>query len=1060
MSKYGFDAVIFDLDGVITKTADVHSTAWKEMFDTYLRQREEKYGEEFKEFTHESDYLPYVDGKPRYKGVADFLTSRGIDIPYGTTDDTTDMETVCGLGNRKNEAFNTILERDGVQMFESTVDLIRELKKRAIKVGVASSSKNCKVVLKAAGLLDLMETRVDGEVSAELGLKGKPEADIFTTAADNLGVDYDRVVVVEDAVSGVQAGAAGNFGLVLGLAREDNYEELAKNGADIVASDISEIGFDGIVKWFEEDKKEDTWWITYVGYDAKKERTRESLTAVGNGFFGTRGTQEESMDNGVNYPGTYIAGLYNRLDSKVGDRYITNEDFVNAPNWLPITFKVGDGEYFDFSKGNFKNYRKELNMRNAIMTRSLIVVDDEGRETLIESDRMASMASPNLAALSYNITPLNYSGRITVRAGIDGDLINGGVERYKQLNQEHLEAVTEGGEGNEVYVSVRTVQSKIEIAEAQRLDVYADHQEITPEFSTEISKSKAFSTFTTGVEKGATLTVQKTVAIYTSHSFEAENPLDAARKAVCDNTNIEHLIENSEKAWEEIWLAVDFEVEGDRRSQRLLRLHNYHLQVGASIHNRTLDASFTARGLHGEAYRGHIFWDELYILPHYNLHMPEVSKSFLMYRYRRLDEARKYAKQHGYAGAMFPWQSGSDGREETQVVHLNPLSGKWGDDYSSLQRHVSLAIAYNVWQYFNATGDIEFVEKYGAEMFFDICRFWASKAYKTENGRYSIKNVMGPDEFHEQYPDSSEGGLKDNTYTNLMVVWAMRRASDLLSKISPEAKKAVYNKISLTDAEIAMWKEISQNINIVIENDIMAQYDGYFQLKELDWEAYRKAYKNIYRMDRILKSEGKSADDYKVSKQADTLMTFYNLSQKEVTGMLKDLGYELSDDYLTKNLKYYLARTSHGSTLSRVVHSLLGLMVNDMELSWDLYSEALGSDFTDIQGGTTAEGIHSGVMAGTIMIALSAYAGVDTRGDILQINPCLPKAWKSIRFNLVFKGVRYWFQIDSATVRVKADKEARIAIGDYTCTVTENWMTIEPRVSVSPKTEVEKLGQI
>lgn len=1043
MSNYGFDAVIFDLDGVITKTADVHSTAWKEMFDTYLRYREEKYGETFREFTKEGDYLPYVDGKPRYKGVADFLTSRNIEIPFGDPSDSTELETACGLGNRKNDSFNAILDRDGVERFESTVALIHELKKKGLRVGVASSSKNCEVVLKAAELDHLMETRVDGVVSVELGLNGKPEADIFTTAADNLGVDYDRTVVVEDAVSGVQAGAAGNFGLVLGLARENNHEELAKNGADIVVDDIEEFGFDEIVKWFEEDKAEDAWWVSYTGFEAKKEKTRESLTTIGNGFFGTRGCQEEAADNGTNYPGTYIASLYNRLDSKVGDRFLANEDFVNAPNWLPITFKVDDGEYFDFAKGNFRDYNKELYLRYGVVSRSIVVTDDNGRETLIESDRFASMANPHLGGLNYNITPLNYSGRITVKAGIDGDVINGGVERYKQLEQNHLEPVTQGGEGSEAYVSVRTVQSAIEIAEVQRLAVFANHEPIQPEYTTETESAKAFTTFTVPVEKDSTLVVQKNIAIYTSHTFDTENPLQSARNAVKENTDYDQNLMDSESEWENIWSAVDVEVEGDRKSQLLLRLHNYHLQVGASTHNQNLDASFTARGLHGEAYRGHIFWDELFILPHYNMHQPEVSRSLLMYRYNRLEEARKYAQQHNFAGAMFPWQSGSDGREETQVLHLNPISGKWGDDYSSLQRHVSLAIGYNVWQYYNTTNDLEFIEKYGAEMFFEICRFWASKAYKGDNERYSIKNVMGPDEFHEKYPNSTEGGLKDNTYTNLMVVWSMRRAKDLAEAMSEEAKATIFDKIDLTGEELGYWKEISENMNIVIQDDILAQYDGYFDLKELDWDAYREKYKNIYRMDRILKSEGKSADDYKVAKQADTLMTFYNLDKEEVTGMLRDLSYELPEDYLTKNLEYYLARTSHGSTLSRVVHAQLGLMVNNMELSWGLYSQALASDFTDIQGGTTAEGIHSGVMAGTIMIALSAYAGVDTRGSVLRVKPQLPKAWKSIRFNMVFKGVRFWFQIDHNSVRVKADKEAKIIVNEFAGSVTENWMTVE-----------------
>lgn len=245
-----FNAVIFDLDGVITKTAVTHTAAWKKMFDEYLQMREINYNEPFREFT-QADYLAYVDGKPRYNGVASFLESRQIDLPWGSPEDNTTSETICGLGNRKNEAFNEVLKRDGAEVYPSSKKLIFELKKAGIKLGVASSSKNCKAVLEAVNLIHLFGTRVDGVVSAELGLKGKPEPDIFTKACENLGVKPENSVVVEDAVSGVQAGAKGNFGLTLGIAREGNTEELKKNGADYVVTDLAEVnGIDGLNELF------------------------------------------------------------------------------------------------------------------------------------------------------------------------------------------------------------------------------------------------------------------------------------------------------------------------------------------------------------------------------------------------------------------------------------------------------------------------------------------------------------------------------------------------------------------------------------------------------------------------------------------------------------------------------------------------------------------------------------------------------------------------------------------------------------------------------------------
>jgi len=251
MGDLNFQAVIFDLDGVITKTALVHGAAWKGVFDEYLRYREEKYGEKFVEFTHENDYLPYVDGKPRYEGVKSFLESRGVDIPYGETEDAPENETICGIGNRKNIKFLEILETEGAQLYGSTVKLIKDLKNNGVRIGVASSSKNCKFVLKSAGIEDLFETRVDGEVSARIGLKGKPEGDIFVTAAADLGASPASSVVVEDATSGVQAGRNGAFGLVIGIARENNEDELQSNGADVVVSDMEHIDVAWIKRWFD-----------------------------------------------------------------------------------------------------------------------------------------------------------------------------------------------------------------------------------------------------------------------------------------------------------------------------------------------------------------------------------------------------------------------------------------------------------------------------------------------------------------------------------------------------------------------------------------------------------------------------------------------------------------------------------------------------------------------------------------------------------------------------------------------------------------------------------------
>jgi len=1023
-----FDAVIFDLDGVITQTALVHGSAWKRMFDDYLRYREQKFNEPFKEFTHAGDYLPFVDGKPRYKGVSSFLESRGIDIPFGDPGDSTEQETVCGLGNRKNEFFNQVLDSEGVTVYDTTIKLIHELKEEGVRIGVASSSKNCKPVLESAGLLHLFETRIDGVESAERGLQGKPEPDIFTTACDELGVEYHRSVVVEDAVSGVQAGAKGNFGFVLGVAREENMQELYENGADLVVTDLGETSIEAINKWFDSGLKKCCWSLTYYDYDQEKERSREALLAVGNGYFGTRGALEESSANLVNYPGTYIAGLYNRLVSKVGDREIENEDFVNVPNWLPLQFRIDDSEWFRFSPEpscSVTNITRCLNFGTGELIREMNVTDLQGRITFIRSSRFASMNDPHKAGIRYMLKPLNYEGRISIAAELNGDQINAGVERYKQLNQKHLEPLVQLSEDNCSFLVVKTTQSDIKIAQAAKHLLHITGDKEVPKSINETGNGWVRSIFTVDAKQEQEITFEKLVTIYTSGDLEVKDPLDHARKSLQSFADYTDEFERSSKKWQEIWNEMDIQIEGDRNAQKLLRLHIYHSMITASPHHVNLDAGIPPRGLHGEAYRGHIFWDELYILPIYTIHYPEIVRSVLMYRYRRLDKAREYAKEYGYKGAMFPWQSGSDGKEETQIVHLNPVSGEWGDDYSSLQRHVSLAIAYNIWNYFSITEDKDFMTLGGAEMYLEICRFWASKCeWDSADERFHIDQVMGPDEFHEKFPGTEKGGLQDNAYTNLMVAWAFDKAFRITESFCPDERKIVFDKINLTNSEIIQWKKISKTLALKINSEgIIEQFKGYFELKELDWDSYRKRYVDIHRMDRILKAESKSPNDYKLSKQADLLMIFYNLHEAEVTATIEALGYAVTQDYMKRNFDYYLARTSHGSTLSRLVHSNLAYKAGNHTLGWEMFMEALQSDLVDIQGGTTGEGIHCGVMAGTVNSVLRTFCGLNTSGEIPELSSDLPTYWECVRFSFRFRTIRFHVAVSKDKLEISAQRD-------------------------------------
>lgn len=241
ITRERFDAVLFDLDGVITSTAKVHAACWKRMFDEYLERRARQTGEPFHPFDIAADYTRHVDGKPRYDGVRDFLRSRGISLAEGSPDDTPAKETVCGLGNRKNELVNEVIASGGVEAYPGTLSLIQRLQAEGIKIAVVTSSQNCEAVLRAANLSEAFRVRVDGNTIHEQNLRGKPAPDTFLAAAKLLGVEAARAVVVEDAISGVEAGRSGGFGLVIGVARKGNADELRRHGAQLVVRDLSEL---------------------------------------------------------------------------------------------------------------------------------------------------------------------------------------------------------------------------------------------------------------------------------------------------------------------------------------------------------------------------------------------------------------------------------------------------------------------------------------------------------------------------------------------------------------------------------------------------------------------------------------------------------------------------------------------------------------------------------------------------------------------------------------------------------------------------------------------------
>ncbi len=1302
-----FSAVIFDLDGVVTDTASLHARAWKRMFDAYLADKSRKEGKPFAPFDDQDDYLRFVDGKPRYDGVADFLKSRGIGLEWGDPEDPPEEETVCGLGNRKNQIFQDLLSQGEVEVFESTIALIRRLRIEQVKTAIISSSKNCRSILEAAGISDLFDVRVDGIDSEELSLSGKPAPDIFARAAKQLGVDPKHAVVVEDAQAGVEAGKKGGFGCVLGVDRTGRAEALRSKGADVVVSDMAEVtvggepvfgdggtpplpgalknidqilerkngrspvvfldydgtltpivrrpedadlpiharriirdlahevpvavvsgrdltdvkqrvavdrlyyagshGFDitgpgdrrisheagsefldavdtaeeelrqrlenvegarlerkkfsiavhyrevaekdvdtvasvvkevqqkvpnlkksagkkvfeiqpdidwdkgKAVRWLMENAldmdtedilpiyigddvtdedafrelKQDgvgirvddvdigasearyrlrdpdevyrfldalcagvherrthrAWRLGYEGFDPENEGLREALCTLGNGYFCTRGASPESAADDTHYPGTYLAGGYNRLKTEIAGRIIENEDLVNMPNWLALSFRIDGGKWFSLSDVEVLEYRQELQLRHGILYRRIRFKDKQDRITRLAERRMVSMDDVHLAGLETTLTSENWSGTVEFRTAIDGRVVNDGVERYKGLNNRHLNPVQAEEVGaDKIFLQVETNQSKLQVAMAARTRVYKNGRRCFVKRRTLAQNSYAGSMFSVDIEPGNPIRIEKIVSLYSSKDAAISECGLEALNAVSRADPFDSLLSRHRRAWYHIWQRFEITLEAENSLENVghigmvVHLYVFHVLQTTSTNTMSmaLDAGAPARGWHGEAYRGHIFWDELFVFPMINLRLPEITKAMLMYRYRRLDAARRLARRAGYRGAMYPWQSGSNGREESQELHLNPRSGRWIPDRSHRQRHVNAAIAYNLYQYFQVSRDVEFLSFYGAEMMLEIARFWASvTTYNPKLERYEIKGVMGPDEYHDGYPDAEEGGLDNNAFSNVMAVWVLKRARELLDRLPQDVREELRDRLDLTDQELALWEEIGKKMRLVFHGDgIISQFEGYEDLEEFDWEGYKEKYDDIQRLDRILEAENDTPNRYKASKQADVLMLFYLLSAEELKEIFDDLGYDFEQETIPRNIDYYIERTSHGSTLSRVVHSWV-LARSDRTGSWRLFSDALKSDVSDIQGGTTPEGIHLGAMAGTVDQLQRGYTGIVTREDVLWLNPCLPREVQCLRLRIRYRHRFLEIEVDSDTLKVigPAELEKPIRIG-------------------------------
>jgi trehalose/maltose hydrolase-like predicted phosphorylase/beta-phosphoglucomutase-like phosphatase (HAD superfamily) len=1029
VSGMAYQGGIFDVDGVLVDSP--HEVAWREALQELmegdwrdLRDRTSYMPERFTQAV----YQQVMAGKPRMAGARAALEYFGIPD---------DDERVEQYAAGKQQRVLSLIEEGRFMAYPDALRFILAVKAMGIRVAAASSSRNAKLFLERIRLdtfaaeqrldydfvspgMTLLEL-FDADISGRDFPRGKPDPMIFLTAAQELGIPPSGCFVVEDATSGVQAAKAGGMAAI-GVARHGDEDMLAQAGADLVVTTLDDVSLHGLAEGRLRERRAvaelrrryterppSVWTLVYDGFDPARQGLREALCALGNGYFVTRGALPEAHADEVHYPGTYVAGLYNRLVTDIAGRKVQNEDLVNVPNWLVLQFRVAGGQWFDVERVDLLEHRLELDLRHGMLVRHLAWQDPEGRRTSVTQRRFVSMKDQHLAGLETTFTAENWSGTLEVRSGLDGTVVNAGVKRYRDLNGRHLKVLDQAEvESETVDLQVETTQSHVRVAVAARTRVSGDESTVQAERRFVSEPGFVAHDLSLDLRQGQPVTIEKIVALYTSRDRAISESLADARVQVAGAEGFERLLAHHEDAWDSLWNRFDIKLDSANEwTETVLHLHIFHLLQTVSPHTLHLDVGVPARGWHGEAYRGHVFWDEMFIFPFLNFERPILARVLLDYRSARIGAARAAARTAGFDGAMFPWQSGSNGQEETQTVHLNPKSGRWLPDDSHLQRHVNIAIAYNVWQHYLVTGSIAFLRFIGAELLIEIARFWASIAtYDQEQNRYEIRGVMGPDEYHDRYPDSDQPGLDNNTYTNVMAVWVIQRALQALEELPPHYRQELVQELTIRDDELERWRDIARRMKVVFHADgVLSQFQGYEQLLEFDWKGYQDKYGNIQRLDRVLEAEGDSTNRYKVSKQADVLMLLFLLSREELRALLGELGYQVSDEQLARTVTYYLERTSHGSTLSGVVSAWV-LARYEPEQAWQFLLRALESDVADVQGGTTAEGIHLGAMAGTVDVVMRCLTGMRARGEVLRFDPALPPEIKQLQFSVHYQDHR------------------------------------------------------
>ncbi|HWT73344.1 MAG TPA: glycosyl hydrolase family 65 protein [Mobilitalea sp.] len=728
-------------------------------------------------------------------------------------------------------------------------------------------------------------------------------------------------------------------------------------------------------------KRAKEWILEEDKFDSSFLGKCEAIMSLGNGYLGLRSTTEEKYTGEKR--GYFIAGTFNKFSENEVTELPNLADIVNLE-------LIINGQQFTLDKGVIKEYSRQLNLKTGELCRHVLWISPKGDELNLNFYRIVSLDNIHLTSQKIIISPINNAVHLKIVSGIDGSMSNSGSQHF-------LDGEKRFYDKKYMQLVQTTTESNVNIVHNTTLSFKINEKQFMMKSHIKMGRRKIYCEYNGELQQGNSLVIEKISNVYTSRDIEnknldlkaiQENSLQALKESVMAGYDI--IAKNSSNAWNEnVWDRCPISIESDDGFDQLaIRFAQYHLCLMTPSHDSRM--SIAAKGLSGEGYKGHTFWDtDIFLLPYFTFTNPEIAKKLEIYRYLTLEGAHKKAKENGYEGAQFPWESAwLDAGEVTPVWgDVDIVTGLPTKIWSGfIEQHITADVAYGIWQYYMVTGDQAFMDEYGYEIIFDTAKFWVSRLeYSDVDNKYHINDVVGPDEYKEH--------VNDNAFTNYMAYWNIKKALEYYKFLKNE-KVEIFEKLcdKLDVLRISeAWLEVVNKIYIPMprESDLVIPQDNeYLELEDIDLTKYKKQ-ENVGSL--FLDYNLEQVNKIQVSKQADVMILFF---------LLEDM---FSLDVKKANWNYYEPRTLHDSSLSLSTHCILANDMGDTDLSYELFQRACCIDL-GLNMKTSDDGIHTASIGGIWQSVIYGFGGIRMLNGKLRIEPKLPKTWKSLGYSICWKG--------------------------------------------------------